>query len=173
MARREFIEFVSQTSLNSLVYCDEMGVSNNLTTLYGWSEKGNRSYAEQIGFTTERVNIVAGYIPDTKALIAPLEYSQNMDKALFNQWICKHLCPELTKGQYVIMDNASVHKDIKVKEAIEKVGCTLVYLPTYSPDLNPIEHCWANFKNCLRKIIKKFDNLRDAITEAIARTFTC
>jgi phosphoenolpyruvate carboxylase len=82
--------------MNSLVYCDEVGVSNNLTTLYGWSEKGERSYAEKIGFTTERVNIVAGYIPDTKELIAPLEYSRNMDKALFNQWICEHLCPVLT-----------------------------------------------------------------------------
>ena len=171
VARKEFIEFISQTSLSSLVYCDEMGVSNNVTTLYGWSEKGKRSYAEQIGFATERINIVAGYIPDTKTLIAPLEYSSNMDKVLFNQWISEHLCPALTKGQYVIMDNASVHKDIKVKEAIERVGCNLVYLPTYSPDLNPIEHCWANFKNCLRKIIKKFDNLRDAITEAISRTF--
>ncbi len=79
MARKEFIEFINQTSLSSLVYCDEKGVSNNLTTLYGWSEKGKRSYAEQIGFATESVNIVAGYIPDTKELIAPLEYSRNMD----------------------------------------------------------------------------------------------
>ena len=96
-----------------------------------------------------------------------------MDKALFNQWVCEHLCPALTKGQYIIMDNASIHKDIRVKEAIEKVGCTLVYLPTYSPDLNPIEHCWANFKNCLRTIIKNFSNIRDAITEAISKTFPC
>jgi transposase len=172
-ARKVFIDFINQISPSNLVYCDEMGVSNNITTLYGWSEKGKRSYAEQIGFATEKVNIVAGYIQGTKELIAPLEHSGNMDKALFNQWICEHLCPALTKGQHVIMDNASIHKDIKVKEAIEKVGCTLVYLPTYSPDLNPIEHCWANFKNYLRKIIKKYDNIRDAITEAITRTFSC
>jgi transposase len=172
-ARKVFIDFINQISPSNLVYCDEMGVSNNITTLYGWSEKGKRSYAEQIGFATEKVNIVAGYIQGTKELIAPLEHSGNMDKALFNQWICEHLCPALTKGQHVIMDNASIHKDIKVKEAIEKVGCTLVYLPTYSPDLNPIEHCWANFKNYLRKIIKKYDNIRDAITVAITRTFSC
>lgn len=141
--------------------------------MYGWAEKGKRSYAEQAGFATKRVNIVAGYNGGTKELIAPLEHSGNMDKTLFNQWICEHLCPKLTKGQYVIMDNASIHKNIKVKEAIEKVGCTLVYLPAYSPDLNSIEHCFANFKNYLRKIIKKFDNMRDAITAAMVKTFPC
>ena len=57
-----------------------MGVSNNICTLRGWSEIGERSYGEQIGFTTERVSIVGGYIPGTKELIAPLEYSGNMDK---------------------------------------------------------------------------------------------
>jgi transposase len=96
-----------------------------------------------------------------------------MNKDLFNQWVNDYLCPALTEGQYVIMDNASIHKDVKVKDAIEKAGCTLVYLPTYSPDLNSIEHCWANFKNYLRKIIKKFDNMRDAITEALSKTFPC
>ena len=71
------------------------------------------------------------------------------------------------------MNNASIHKDIKVKEAIEKAGCCLVYLHVYSPDLNHIEQCWANFKNYLRKIIKNFDNLRDAITVAMVETFPC
>lgn len=94
-----------------------------------------------------------------------------MSKQLFTQWICDYLCPTLSKGQHVIIDNASIHKDIKVKEALEKVGCILVYLPAYSPDLNPIEHCWANFKSYLRKVIKNFDNLRDAITEALSKTF--
>lgn len=155
------------------MYCDEMGVSNNITTLYGWSAKGTRSYAEQIGFATERVNIVAGYISGSKSLIAPLEHSGKMNKALFNQWIKDYLCPNLQEGQYVVMDNASIHKDIKVQQAIEQVCCTLVYLPTYSPDLNPIEHCWANFKNYLRKIIKQFKNIRHAITTAMSKTFPC
>ena len=57
-----------------------MGVSNNITTLYGWSEQGERAYAEQAGFATERVNIVAGYNAGTKELIAPLEHSGYMDK---------------------------------------------------------------------------------------------
>lgn len=161
------MDFIQQTSSNKLVYCDEMGVSNNIMTLRGWSEQGKKSYGEQIGFATQRVNIVAGYITGTKELVAPLEHCGNMNKTLFNQWVKDHLCPALSVGQYVILDNASIHKGPEVRDAIEKAGCTLVYLPTYSPDLNAIEHCWANFKNYLRKIIKNFVNFRDAITEAM------
>jgi len=164
---------ISKAEPSKLVYCDEMGVSNNITTLYGWAEKGERSYGERVGFATERVNIVAGYNSGTKELIAPLEHSGTMNKKLFNQWIEEHLCPSLQSGQLVIMDNASVHKSPLVKELITKAGCTLVYLPVYSPDLNSIEHCWANFKNYLRKIIKKFDNIKDAITAAMVKTFPC
>jgi transposase len=148
-----------------------MGVSNNITTLYGWAKKGERSYAEQAGFATERVNIVAGYNSGTKELIAPLEHSGYMNKLLFNQWVGELLCPSLKPGQLVIMDNASVHKSPLVRELIAKAGCTLIYLPVYSPDLNSIEHCWANFKNYLRKIIKNFKDFRDAITAAMVKTF--
>jgi hypothetical protein len=72
--RQEFIDLIKDISPYKLVYCDEMGVSNNICTLYGWSEKGERSYAEQIGFATERVSIVGGYIPGTKELIAPFAH---------------------------------------------------------------------------------------------------
>ena len=67
--------------------------------------------------------------------------------------------------------HVSFHKSPKVREYIENVGCFLLYLPAYSPDLNPIEHCWANFKNCLRKIIDEFTDFRDAITKAMELTF--
>lgn len=150
-----------------------MGVSNNITALRGWSQRGKRAYGEQIGFSTKRVNIVAGYIYGSKKLIAPFEHNGNMNKALFTQWIEHHLCPSLEAGQYVILDNASIHKSPRIKEAITKAGCTLLYLPTYSPDLNPIEHCWANFKNYLRKIISNFSDFHNAITVSILKTFPC
>ena len=67
------------------------------------------------------------------------------------------------------MDNASIHKSEIVKELIKSAGCTLIYLLVYSPDLNSIEHCWANFKNYLRKIIKNYENFRDAITAAMVK----
>ena len=79
-----------------------------------------------------------------------------MDTTLFDDWLVKYLCPELLRGQYVILDNASFHKSAETKFLIEKAGCYLLFLPKYSPDLNPIENCQANFKNYLRKIIDKY-----------------
>jgi transposase len=172
LARKQFIELISTIENSKLVYCDEAGVSNNISVLYGWSEKGKRSYGEQRGFATERLSIVAGYTPDSKELLAPFEYSGHMNGGLFEQWVRCCLCPALKAGQYVIMDNVSFHKAPIIKELIEEIGCYLIYLPAYSPDLNSIEHCWANFKNYLRKIINKFDNLKDAITYALSKTLS-
>lgn len=140
--------------------------------MYGWSEKGKRNYSEQRGFASERVSIVAGYISGIKDLVAPFAYNGYMNGELFEQWVRQCLCPALKVGQYVVMDNVSFHKKDIIRDLIEEVGCNLVYLPVYSPDLNSIEHCWANFKNQLRKIINKSKNLKDAIIEALAKSFS-
>lgn len=166
------MEKIDKLNPSDLVFCDEMGVDNNICILHGWSEVGKRSYGDVDGFRSERRSIVAGHIPKTKDLVAPVEYKGFMDTFLFNNWLEKYLCPALRKGQYVILDNASFHKSAKTRELIEKAGCHLLFLPKYSPDLNPIEHCWANFKNYLRKIIHKCTDFASAITQAMLKTFS-
>ena len=146
-------------------------MDDNITVLYGWASHDARSYGERSGYKKQRVSMVAAYQPGTKKLIAPMEYEGYTNTEVFVHWVEKCLCPNLQTGQYVIMDNVSFHKSNKIKEAIEKVGCTLLYLPVYSPDLNPIEHCWANFKNYLRKIIQKYENIHMAISAALTKTF--
>ncbi len=76
----------------------------------------------------------------------PMAYSGTMNRDLFVSWLQNMLVPSLQKGQVVIMDNASIHKSGLVKKMIEKAGCTLMYLPPYSPDFNPIENYWAVMK---------------------------
>ena len=66
------------------------------------------------------------------------------------------------------MDNASIHKSPKIREAIEKAGCKLVYQPPYSPDLNPIEHFWALLKKKIGALRQKFDSIFDAIQYVLA-----
>ena len=85
-------------------------------------------------------------------------------------WVEKILVPELRSGQLVIMDNATFHKASEIKELIESAGCVLLFLPPYSPDLNPIEKFWANFKRQVKDTVTKFKNLSEAIDHAFLCT---
>lgn len=172
MARDNFIKEIASIKCEDLIYIDELGVANNLTTLYGWSLIGKRSYAEQIGFASDRRNIVAGYNLESKEIIAPFEYDGSTTKPLFTSWFKQILCPNLKPKQVVILDNASVHKDEDLYDIVAQYHCRLIYLPPYSPDLNPIEKFWANFKRNLRKVIKRFDDFLYAITFAMQITLS-
>jgi len=90
-----------------------------------------------------------------KKFIAPLTFQGGCNSNLVNTWLEKVLLPELPKGTTIIMDNAAFHKSTKTRELIENTGCKLLFLPTYSPDLNPIEHCWHTLKSKLKPLIQK------------------
>ena len=75
-------------------------------------------------------------------------------------------------GKFIILDNASFHKSYEIEELARNKGCEIIFLPPYSPDLNPIEHVWANFKKYLRKCIKTARDFKSAITNAIQQTFS-
>ena len=91
-----------------------------------------------------RINIIGAYC--NNQCIAPFVHETTTDTKLFNGWVEKCLLPQLKQGQVVVMDNYSIHKSIKTKEMIESVGCKILFLPPYSPDLNPIEKYWAKLK---------------------------
>ncbi len=93
-----------------------------------------------MGIRTKRITLIAGYCYGSRELIATMEYDGYTNTELFLTWVEHCLCKELKPNQVVIMDNASFHKSTKVKELIEAVGCGIIYLPPYSPDLNPVEH---------------------------------
>jgi len=102
-----------------------------------------------------------------KNIIAPLEYQGSCNTMLFNFWIKEMLIPELKPGQIVIVDNASIYKSEETKNLIEGVGSKLMFLPPYSPDLNPIEHYWAWLKKKIRGTVHKFETLDEAISCAM------
>ena len=93
-------------------------------------------------------------------------YKGTCDTELFNTWIAKRLIPELVQGQVVVLDNASFHKSEDTKKLIENAGCKILFLPPYSPDLNPIEIFWANLKDIIRKIAHKSQSIQQAIDHA-------
>ena len=85
-----------------------------------------------------------------EGFIAPLTVEGAINGPLFRAWVEQHLAPILRPGDIVVMDNLSSHKVAGVREAIEKAGAELRYLPPYSPDLNPIELAFSKFKKLLR-----------------------
>ncbi|MBL3284685.1 IS630 family transposase domain protein [Rickettsiales endosymbiont of Paramecium tredecaurelia] len=92
-------------------------------------------------------------------------FNGSCNTQLIEAWLEKFLIKELKAGQVVIMDNAAFHKSQKVKELIESVGCKLVFLPPYSPDLNPIEKFYANMKRWIKDRISSFDKLYEALNQ--------
>lgn len=159
--REEFQKEIEKASKEEVVYLDESGVDEFLYQDYGWSQRGQRIEAEISGKKFERFSVVAAKCGDK--ILAPLGYNGTCNTALFNFWLKEILLPTLEPGQIVVMDNASFHKSAETREIIEEAGCKLLYLPPYSPDLNPIEHFWANLKKKMRSVMRKFDKLIDCM----------
>lgn len=115
--------------------------------------------------------MIAGWIHDARKIIAPYVFNGYTDACRFNQWVERCLVPSLEKGQTVIMDNASFHKNHKTRELIEAAGCKLLYLPPYSPDLNPIENVWAVIKSYYKTFKHRGYEHHNAIDMAFTVSF--
>jgi transposase len=149
-----------------LVFVDEAGFDEFLYRQHARALKGQKVIARISGKKFERQSVVGA--KRDKEILAPFGYSGTCDTNLFNFWLKTQLAPKLRKGQVVILDNAAIHKSEETRMIIEKAGCYLVFLPPYSPDLNPIEHTWAHKKQFIRSNMHKFSSLTDAINYAFS-----
>lgn len=86
-----------------------------------------------------------------------------MNTDLFNTYLEEFLLPVLEPGQIIVMDNASFHKSVETELLIEQAECKLLFLPAYSPELNPIEHTWASLKRYIKRYRHKFDSVIETI----------
>jgi transposase len=159
--RDKYQEVIKDIPLQNLVYIDESGIDMTVCKDRGWGKKSEKLVGKKSGKYYERTNIIAGYV--NRKSIAPMVFNGSCNSDLFNAWIEQFLIKELKPGQVVIMDNASFHKSQKTKELIESVGCIVIFLPPYSPDLNPIEKFWANMKRWIKQQIENFEHLFDSI----------
>ena len=99
---------------------------------------------------------------------APMTVEGAVDGAVFRACIEQVLAPTLIEGDVVVMDNLGAHKVKGIREAIEGRGATVIYLPPYSPDLNPIEKCWSKIKTYLRAAkARTREALEQALKEAL------
>ena len=130
---------------NSIVYVDESGFESHVYRPHAWSPRGQKTYGERHGTRRQRTNLIAGRMG--KKLLAPVLFEGATNASFFNMWLTDILFKELPEGATVVMDNAAFHKTTKTKEIFEGTSFHLLYLPPYSPDLNPIEKDFANLKN--------------------------
>ena len=160
--REKYQEELKNIPIESRVYIDESGIELTICRDRGWGKKSERLFAKKSGKHYARTNIIAGLVNNRS--IAPMVFNGSCNTKLFEAWVEQVLIKELKAGQVVIMDNASFHKSRKTKELIESVDCKVIFLPPYSPHLNPIEKFWANMKKWLEYNIVNFTELYDAIS---------
>ena len=156
---------LEQIDPRKIVYIDEAGIEDTLHRQYARAPRGQQVLADIKGHKTKRISMIAGLLG--KKLIAPWMFEGYTDADVFNTWIEKVLLPELPPGHTVILDNASFHKAAKTRELIERAGCSLLFLPPYSPDLNPIEEWWAILKAKIKTILTNLGELEYAIESAV------
>ena len=101
-------------------------------------------------------------------MLAPMTYEGYCNRSVFETWLEKALLPTLAPGKVIICDNATFHKGGRIQALVDKAGCRLLYLPPYSPDLNPIEHQWFVLKNRMRKKIQSGESFRAVVDQAFA-----
>ena len=159
--RQQFVAEISRFSPDRLVYIDESGIDKFLSREYGWGLKGEKVFGEISGRHYARESFVAGL--NGNKIIAPFCYTGTCNTTLFNFWLENFLLPAIGPDYILIMDNATFHKSEETRSLIANAKCELFFLPPYSPDLNPIEICWANLKNRIKKVIAQFSSLSDAI----------
>ena len=145
-----------QRELEALVgrevfYLDECGVEHRLYHEYGRTPRGERIYAEVAGGQRQRTSIIS--VSQNSKLVAPFVFEGSCNRDVVDTYFEKVLLPALPKASVIILDNASFHKSPSTQKLVQAAGCELLFLPTYSPDLNPIEHLWAKLKAALRRIL--------------------
>src|SRR3712207_2153062 len=135
---------------SSLVFVDEMGTNTSLPPIYGWATKGRRAHCSVPRNRGKNTTLLASMSVEGMGPTLLAVEGVN-DRKVFEAYVEGVLAPSLQRGQIVVMDNLSVHKGERIKELIEERRCQLLYLPPYSPDLNPIEEAFSKIKRILRK----------------------
>jgi len=160
-AREEFLRKIAEIPEDRLVYVDESGIDKEMNREYGRSPRGVPVYDEVRGRKFDRTNVIAGKCGGK--IIAPGHYKCSTDHRVFETWFSGALLRELKPGCVIVLDNATFRRKKTLKKLAELAGCSVLFLPPYSPDLNPIENVWANFKTFLKRFLRDFVSLPLAI----------
>ena len=151
-----------------LVFIDETWTKTNMTRLRGWAPRGQRLVDKVPHGKWKTATFLAALRNDR--IDAPCLFDGPINGERFHAYVEQFLVPTLKPGDVVILDNLGSHKGKAVRKAIREVGARLVFLPKYSPDLNPIEQVFAKFKTLLRKAgARTYEAISDACGKILAQ----
>ncbi|MGG2141841.1 IS630 family transposase [Symbiopectobacterium sp. RP] len=137
-----------------IVFIDESGFPHDTPRTHGYSPKGQRCFGLKNGGAKGRTNVIGALLGTTLFAIGLFDININSD--VFYSWVTQVLIPVLPKNTVIVMDSATFHKKHNIQQVIIDAGYMVEYLPTYSPDLNPIEHKWAQAKKERVVAIQRF-----------------
>jgi transposase len=142
----------------------EMGTHTSLAPLYAYAPVGERAYFEIPRNRGKNTTLLASLHAEGMGPSMAVEGATTV--RVFEAYLERVLAPSLRPGQVVVMDRLGAHRPRRVKELVEHRGCELVYLPSYSPDLNPIEEAFSKVKHIIRKTAAR---TKEALIEAMGR----
>src|SRR5688572_20481974 len=151
-----------QVEAKRLIFVDEMGTNTSLSPAYAWAKKGQRTYRAVPRNRGANTTVLSSM--SAEGMGPSLTVEGATTSVVFEAYMERVLAPTLRKGQVVVMDNLSAHKGERIRQLIEERGCELIYLPSYSPDLNPIEEAFSKIKGLVRKAEAR---TKEALLEAI------
>jgi len=144
------------------VFVDESGFAVDMPRRYGYAPQGQRSMGCWNWHEKGRENVIGALL--NKTILTVGIFSCSITADVFQAWLTQDLIPKLPPGSVVVMDNAPFHKMPHTAKLLQQAGHTLLPLPTYSPDLNPIEHTWNEKKEQRRATQCSIDQLFCTIT---------
>jgi transposase len=164
--RHKHRQELSGIAPENLIFVDESGVNLSFCRLWARSPRGLRAFGSAPQNWGDNITILSAL--SLQGTLASMYAPGSTDGELFLAYVHHVLVPELWPGAVVLLDNLSAHKLAGVEEAIEQAGARLLYLPPYSPDLNPIEKAWSKLKHSLRSIAARtYRSLSRAISKGL------
>jgi len=159
--RRRWRLYQARVDPKRLVFIDETWTKDNMTPLRGWSPRGERLTAKAPFGRWRTMTFIAALRCDR--IDAPCLFDGPINGEAFLAYVRTLLVPTLSPGDIVVMDNLGSHRGKLVRRAIRQAGAKLIFLPKYSPDLNPIEQVFSKLKHLLRKAqARSYEALLDA-----------
>jgi transposase len=151
---------------NDIIVIDESGADLSMTSDYARAEGGARARAPKPHLSGNRYSIIGAI--GVMSIIASMYVEASVNTEIFLAFVAQLLLPKLKRGNYVVMDNVSFHKNHAIISLIESTGAKVVFLPPYSPDLSPIEKMWSKIKEIIKRLKPRSSaEFHDALAAAL------